>query len=143
GPRAVVLNVNLSAGLRDDALDGLTAGTDERADLLRIDFDRLNPWRVFGQFRPGLVQRTAHDVEDFRARFLRALDRFRHYFVANAGELQVELKSADACVCSAKLKIHVTEMIFRADDVGEQFVALYLLILAAFSHNPDRASRNR
>src|SRR3954469_10387067 len=36
----VVLDINLSAGLGDDALDGFATRSDERADLLRINFDR-------------------------------------------------------------------------------------------------------
>src|SRR5260370_20224324 len=43
--RAVVLDVNFSAGLRDDALDGPPAGSDKRSDLLRIDFDGFDSWR--------------------------------------------------------------------------------------------------
>src|ERR1051326_1930714 len=43
--RAVVLDVNFSTGLGHDTLDRLAARTDERANLLGIDFDRLNPWR--------------------------------------------------------------------------------------------------
>jgi len=35
--RAVVLDVNFSAGLRDNAFDGLAAGSNQRADLLRIN----------------------------------------------------------------------------------------------------------
>ena len=45
--RAVVFDVNLRAGLGDDALDRLAAGSDERADLLGINFDRLDARRVF------------------------------------------------------------------------------------------------
>ena len=47
--RAVVFDVNLRAGFGDDALDRLAAGSDERADLLRIDLDRLDARRVFAQ----------------------------------------------------------------------------------------------
>ena len=35
--RAVVLDVDLAAGLLGDAADGLAAGADQRADLLRVD----------------------------------------------------------------------------------------------------------
>ena len=56
--RAVVLDVNFGAGFGDDALNGFAAGTDERADLLRIDLDCLDPRRVFRQLRPRFVQRA-------------------------------------------------------------------------------------
>ena len=38
--RAVVLDVDLGAGLLLDARDGLAARADEQADLLRVDLDR-------------------------------------------------------------------------------------------------------
>jgi len=44
---AIILDINFSSGLRDNALNGLTAGADERADLLWINFNRLDPRRVF------------------------------------------------------------------------------------------------
>src|SRR4029077_9265572 len=86
--RAIVFNINFSAGLRDNALDGLAAGANERTDLLRINFDRLDPRRVLGQLWARSLQRAAHDAENFRPRFFRALDRFCHDIVADAGELQ-------------------------------------------------------
>ena len=67
-----------------------------------------------------------HDPENLGARFFRALNRFRHDLVADAGEFQIELKTGDARVGSAKFEIHVAEMIFGADDVGQQFVAFHL-----------------
>ena len=83
----IILNINLSAGLRDNALDSLPAGSDERTDLLRINFDRLDPGRVFREFRPRLVQRAAHDIENFRTRFFGAFDCFCHDLVTDAREL--------------------------------------------------------
>ena len=39
---------------------------------------------AYFEIRPRFVERAAHDLENFHARFLRALDRFRHDFVADA-----------------------------------------------------------
>ncbi len=64
-----------------------------------------------------------HDAENFRARFFRELDRFCQDLVTNAGKFQVELKTGNARVRSAEFEIHVSKMIFGADDVGQQFVA--------------------
>ena len=83
----VILNINLSTGLRDDPLDSLPAWSDEGTDLLRIDFYRLDPRCVFREFRPRLVQRAAHDIENFRTRFFGAFDCFRHDLVTDAREL--------------------------------------------------------
>ena len=46
------------------------------------------------------------------------------------GKFQIELETGDAGVGAAKFEIHVAEMIFGADDVGEQFVALQLPVVA-------------
>src|SRR3954469_16766977 len=48
----VVVDVNLSSGLGDDALDGLATRPDECADLFRIDFDRLDARRVLAEIGP-------------------------------------------------------------------------------------------
>src|SRR5437762_4005425 len=41
--RTIILDVNFCAGFGDDALDRFPARPDKRPDLLRINFDRLNP----------------------------------------------------------------------------------------------------
>ena len=46
------------------------------------------------------------------------------------GKLEIELEAGDAGFGAAKLAIHVAEMIFGADDVGEQLVALQLAAFA-------------
>src|SRR5262249_36661158 len=120
---SIVLNVNFSAGFRDNALNDFAAGPDEGSDFLGINFDCLDPWRVLGQFRSRLVQCAAHDVENLRARFFRALDRFCHDPMADTSELQIELKTGDARIRSAELEVHIAKMILGADDVGQQFIA--------------------
>ena len=51
---------------------------------------------------------------------LRPLNRFAQDFQTDARQFQIELESGDAVVGAAKFEIHVTEMVFRANDVGEQ-----------------------
>src|SRR5262249_8527721 len=48
--RAVVFDINFSAGLRDNSLNGFTTWPDQRPNLLWINFDCLDPWRVLRQF---------------------------------------------------------------------------------------------
>src|SRR6266404_1544753 len=120
--RTIVLDVNLRAGFRDNALDGFAAGSNERANFLRINLDRLDAWRVLRQLRTRLIQGAAHDSENLCARLLCALDCFGHDFVADAGKFQVELKTGHAVVGAAEFEIHVAEMIFRANDVGQELV---------------------
>src|SRR5205823_4718198 len=106
--RAIVLNINFSAGLRDNALNGLATGPNERPNLLRINFDRLDPWCVLRQLWPRFFQCATHDTENFRARFFCALNRLYNDIVADTRELQIQLKTGDAAVGSAKLEIHIS-----------------------------------
>ena len=53
------------------------------------------------------------------------------------GQFQIELKTGDACVCSAKFEVHVAKMIFRPNDVGEQFVTLQLPVVASLGDQAD------
>src|SRR5438067_5310616 len=120
--RAIVLDVNLGAGLGHNSLDRFAARSDEGADFLGINFDRLDPGRVFRKFRARFVDRAAHDAENFRARFFCATDRFRHDLVAHTPKFQIKLKAGDTVIGAAKFEIHVSEVVFRADDVSEKFV---------------------
>src|SRR5260370_18885200 len=141
--RAVVLDVNFGASLRDDPLNRLATWADKGADFLRVDLDCLDPRRVLRQLWPRLIDPGAHDLENFRARFFCAKNRFGHDLVADAGKFQVELITGDTDVRAAELEIHVAEMIFGTDDVGEQFIPFPLSIFAVFITQADRASSDR
>ncbi len=51
------------------------------------------------------IEGTTHDFENFRARFFGAQNRLGYDFVADAGELQIELVTGDAVhPCRTSLK---------------------------------------
>src|SRR5690606_6195289 len=52
---AVLLDVDLDAGLFDNLIDDLTAGTDDITDLIRIDLHRQNLRRVRRELLPRLL----------------------------------------------------------------------------------------
>src|SRR5438270_13928712 len=116
--RAIVFDVNFGAGLGHDAFDRFAARPDERANFLGINFDRLDPGRVFRKFGARFVDCAAHDLENFAARFLCTLDRFTKDFQTDSRQFQIELVTGHALGCSAEFEIHVTEMILRPDDIG-------------------------
>src|SRR5476649_604748 len=102
---AVVFDVNLRAGFGDDAFNRLAAGSDERADFFRIDFDRFDPGRVFAEIRARFGERARHDSENLGARLFRAEGRLGHDLVADARQFQVELEPRDARFRAAKFVI--------------------------------------
>src|SRR5690606_782034 len=64
---ALVVDVDLGAGLGDDLADHLAAGADDVADLRLVDRDRLDPRRVRRKLGAGRAQRLGHLAEDVRA----------------------------------------------------------------------------
>src|SRR5262249_22138987 len=62
--RAIVLDVDLRAGLLLNGLDRLAAGTDQQTDLFRIDLDGQQPRRVVGDAEARLAERAEHELED-------------------------------------------------------------------------------
>src|SRR5262245_27102528 len=122
--RTIVLDVNLSTSLGHDPLDRFATWANERTSLCAIDFGGLDSGRVLAQLRPRLGQRAGHDLKNLAPRVTRTVNRFAEDLVADARELQVELKSSDTGFGSAKFEVHVAEMIFGADDVREEVVTL-------------------
>src|SRR3546814_2200792 len=61
---ALVVDVDLRAGFRDDLADDLAAGADDVADLRLVDLDRLDARSVRAQFGAGRGQGLAHLTQD-------------------------------------------------------------------------------
>ena len=127
--RAVVFDVNFGAGLGHDTLDRLATRSDECANLFRINLQRLDPRRVFTEVSARFVDCFRHFGQNLRARFFRAHGRFGHDFVADAGKFEIELETSDAGFGSTDFVIHVPEMIFRTENVGEELVTFERTVL--------------
>jgi hypothetical protein len=61
---SIVLNIDFGASALLDTLDVLATGPDEHTDLLGIDLNGKQPWRVSGNFFARLTQHTQHLLED-------------------------------------------------------------------------------
>src|SRR3546814_20230566 len=72
---ALVVDVDLGAGGRDDLADHLAAGADDVADLRLVDRDRLDARRMRRQFAADLAERLVHFTQDMRAAFLGLVQR--------------------------------------------------------------------
>ncbi len=120
--RAVIFDVNFATGFLDELLDVLAAGADERADLLRIDLHDLDARGVLAEFLARFGESLRHFGEDVQAGDAGFLNRLGHKRVRDALELEVELEAGDAFVRAGNFAIHVAEVVFRAEDVGEEFV---------------------
>src|SRR5690606_24003124 len=76
--RAVVLDVDLGAGLLADRANDRTALADDISNLLGIDLHRDDARRPVGHLLARLVEHLVHLAENVQPRFARLLERLRH-----------------------------------------------------------------
>ena len=129
---AVVLDVDLGAGLGLDAFDVLAAWSNELANAVCWDFDGNNAWGVRAE-RLGLDDGLGHLFDDLGAAGLGDVDRFFKHGEREAGELEVELVAGDTFAGAAKLEVHVAVEIFGPDDVEEHLVGLHRAVFVVLS----------
>ena len=65
--RAIVRNINLSAGLFDDFANDLTTGADDFADLIRCDLERFDLGGEFAKLFTRAGNRLVHLTQDMDA----------------------------------------------------------------------------
>ena len=124
--RPVVLDVDLGAGLFDDLADHLAAGADHLADLVDGDLERLDARRVFAEFGARGGQCFRHFAKDMQSAVFGLGQSDLHDLLGNAGDLDVHLQRGHAAFGAGDLEVHVAEMVFVAEDVGENGKALVL-----------------
>ncbi|KTT91493.1 hypothetical protein NS44R_14805, partial [Mammaliicoccus sciuri] len=123
---AVVLDVDLGAGLLDDLADHLSAGADHFADLVGGDLEGLDARSIFAELGARRGQGLGHFTQDVDAPFLGLGKRNLHDLLGDALDLDVHLERGDALVGAGDLEVHVAEMILVAEDVRQHREALTL-----------------
>ena len=76
-----------------------------------------------GAYSPSSVARAGqglrHLAEDVQAPVMRLLKRNAHDLFGDAGDLDVHLQRGHALLGARNLEVHVAEVIFVAEDVGQ------------------------
>ena len=127
GDVAVVLDVDGRAGLLGNRSDGRTTLADHIADALGVDLHGVHARREVGQFGASTFHRGAHLLEDMQPAFTRLCECDLHDLFRDALDLDVHLQRSDAAVGTGHLEVHVAEVIFVAQDVGEHRKAVAFL----------------
>ena len=140
---AVVLDVDFAAGLFDEALDVLAAGSDERADLLGVDLHGHDARSILVELLAGLGDDREHRIKDGEPRNAGLLEGLGQNLVRQAAELEVELEAGDALGGAGELAVHVTEGVFPADDVGEHAVVADDVVLIGLAAEADADAGDR
>src|SRR6185369_3363514 len=84
---AVVLDLDVAAGLLDDRADRLATGSDDVADLLLVDLQGVEARCELRDVDPRLGDRRLHDVQDVHAAGLRLRQCLLHDLPRHAGDL--------------------------------------------------------
>ena len=122
------LDGNGSTGLFLESLDGLATladnGTDKLGSHLDLHHARHEGLVVLTRFADGL-HHFAHDVQ---ATLTGLLEGFLQYFVAQAVHLDIHLGSGDAVLGTGHLEVHIAQVIFVTQDIGQDGIAVIRML---------------
>ena len=141
--RAVVLDVDFATRAFDEGLDVLAAGPDDRADLLRVDAEADDAGGVLAHLGARGREHGFHGLEDIEARDAGILDGLGEDLDRKALELEIELEARDPLLSACDLAVHVAEVVFPPDDVGEELVAGDLAGIVVLGADADADAADR
>ena len=118
--RSVIVDFDNRSGVFLDSADVFAAWTNQSTDFLRINLGLEQSWSIVRNLRSWFADRCQHCSQDFHASFTRLNHRFPNDLFANAGDFEVELDTRDSVLRSSNLEVHVAEVIFVAEDIGQQ-----------------------
>ena len=97
----------------------LPSRADDVADLVGIDHDDFETRSIRGQRSSGHFDPLAHLAEYVNASDTGLFEGDLHDLLADAGDLHVHLEGGDAVGIAGDLEVHVAQVVFIAQDVGE------------------------
>ncbi|MPM25611.1 hypothetical protein SDC9_72108 [bioreactor metagenome] len=123
-----MIDVDLHAGFFDDAVDCISAFTNDDFDLIWFDLHHFDLRSILGQFFAWGCNRAGQLSKDFHPRFLRLHQRFSQDLFCDPLDFDVHLQRSDTFACSGNFEVHVAQVIFKSLDVRQN------CIVFAFHH---------
>ncbi len=117
--RAIIFDIDFRARLFDDLADHFAAGADHVADLVDRNLDDFDARCIFAKLFAAVINRLAHLAQNVHAPTLGLIQRDFHDLFGDARDLDVHLQGCDAAFGSGNLEIHIAEVIFVAQNVGQ------------------------
>src|SRR5690554_4185146 len=117
--RAVIVDVDLGAGLLDDLADHLAAGADHFTDLVGRDLHGLDAGSKLAHFAARGSDGLGHFAQDVDTTTLGLLEGDLHDLLGDAGDLDIHLQRGDALVGAGHLEVHVAQVILVTENVAE------------------------
>src|SRR5690606_14693525 len=115
----VVFDVDGGLGFFTDATDGGAALADHVTDLVRVDLHGNHGRGVGRQFAARLGKHLVHLAEDVQTRFQSLVQRAFHDLFGDALDLDVHLQRGHAIGGTGNLEVHVAQVVFVTEDVGQ------------------------
>src|SRR5690606_20964278 len=125
--RAVIFDVDLGAGLFHDFADDLAARTDNITDLVGRDVHHFDARSEFAEFFTRGRKSLRHFAENVDATALGLFQSDLHDLFGDTVDLDVHLQRGDAVFRTGNLEVHVAEVIFITEDVGQNGEAFAFL----------------
>ena len=119
GDGTVVLDVDGGAGFFRDGTDGGTALADHVTDPLGVDLHLVHARSEVRQLGAGSRDGFLHLAQDVHAGLAGLGQRHLHDLAGDALDLDVHLQRGDTLLGTGHLEVHVAQVIFVAQDVGE------------------------
>src|SRR5262249_15121143 len=115
--RSVIVDIDLGARGFLNPLDSLAAGTDQEANLFRVDVNGEKPRSMRANGGARLAQGAQHQFQNLAPGFSRLFERGPDDFFVDAIDLEIELNAGDAPARAGDLEVHVAEVVLVAHDV--------------------------
>ena len=140
---AVVVDVDLGAGIGNDLLDDAAALTDDLADALGVDVHGDHLGRILADLGARLGDAGQHDlVEDLHARVIGDLKGVLDDGHRQAVVLEVHLDGGDALLGTGNLEVHFAVEVLNALNVDERGEVVAVLNEAAGDTGDGRLDGN-
>ena len=119
---AVILNIDRDTELVDHSANDRSTRPDNRTDLVGRDLHRDHSRCVLAQVISGIGDCLGHAVKDLQPGDACLLQGFTHDFERDSLDLDVHLERGHAVPCPGDFEVHVTRMVFRTLNIGEDCI---------------------
>ena len=116
---AVVVDIHLGAGHFHDFTDDFTARPDDFADLVGWNLHGLNARCVDREIAAPELSAFVHLAQDMHPPIFGLCQRFFHDLGRDTRDLDVHLQRGDTVFGARHLEVHVTQVIFVTQNVGQ------------------------
>ena len=127
GDSAVFLDIDLRTGFFGQRTDGGATLTDYVTNLLGVDLHGEQLGRERRHFGFGFTHRFLHLAQNVHTRFLGLRQGHLHDFLGDTLDLDVHLQGSNTVGRTCHLEVHITQVIFVTQDVGQHGKAVAIL----------------